>query len=183
MQQEQLLHILELVKDGKLTPDEAANQLNVNSREGSIHQQEDSVRILSCNVDDMTPESISYALGVFRKSGALDAWWEPIGMKKDRPGILICVLCREEDRDEMIRLIFLHTSTIGIRELLCEREVLKRQQSTVETPWGPVRCKTSTGFGVTKTKPEFDDLSQIAEKEQLPLDEVRSSVLDILDSD
>jgi uncharacterized protein (TIGR00299 family) protein len=128
---------------------------------------------LCCNVDDMTPESVGYAMETLKNAGALDVYWSAIGMKKCRPGVELSVLCRDEDRDRMVRLIFRHTTTIGIRETLCSRFVLKRRSGTANTPWGPVRVKTSEGYGVTRRKPEYDDMAEIADKNGLSLDDVR----------
>jgi uncharacterized protein (DUF111 family) len=120
-------------------------------------------------VDDMSPESVGYAIGVLRSAGALDVFWQSIGMKKDRPGVLLRVLCREADREKMVRLMFRHTTTIGIRETLCSRFVLKRRTGAVTTPWGSVRVKTSEGCGVTRRKPEYDDLANLRMKTDCPL--------------
>ena len=74
----------------------------------------------------------------------------------------------------MVRLMFRHTSTIGIRETVCRRYVLRRETGTVETPYGPVRIKTSAGYGVQRSKAEYDDLAHIASENGLTLDEARS---------
>jgi uncharacterized protein (TIGR00299 family) protein len=133
----------------------------------------EQVTELSCNVDDMSPESVGYAIGVLRSAGALDVFWQSIGMKKDRPGVLLRVLCREADREKMVRLMFRHTTTIGIRETLCSRFVLRRRTGAVTTPWGSVRVKISEGCGVTRRKPEYDDLARLADENGLSIDEVR----------
>ena len=75
--------------------------------------------------------------------------------------------------EEMVRLLFRHTSTIGVRESVCRRWVLRRESGEVTTPYGPVRVKRSEGYGVTKTKAEYDDLAAIAREHGLTLDEVR----------
>lgn len=126
---------------------------------------------LCCNVDDMSPEAVGFAVDELLRRGAPDAWYEPIGMKKNRPGVLLCCLCRPEQRDNMLRLIFKHTSTIGLRETICRRYVLKRREEIAATPYGPVRCKISEGFGVERRKTEFEDLARIAREESLSLKE------------
>lgn len=131
---------------------------------------------LCCNVDDMTPEDIGFAIDSFFKAGALDAGYLPMGMKKNRPGVVLMCLCREEQRDEMVELFFKNTSTIGIRESLCRRYVLRRESRTVTTPYGPVRLKYSEGYGVTKCKAEFDDLSRISHDTGLSLADVRALI-------
>lgn len=133
----------------------------------------DGIIELKCNVDDMTPEAVGFAMQTLLDAGAPEAFTEAVGMKKNRPGILLTCLCRPEQRDEMVRLLFRHTSTIGIRETVCRRYVLRRATGTVETPYGPVRVKTSEGYGVRRSKAEYDDLACIASEHGLTLDEAR----------
>lgn len=128
---------------------------------------------LCCNVDDMSGEAVGFALEQFMGAGALDAFWESVGMKKSRPGLRLTVLCREEDRDKMIRLIFRYTSTIGLRETLCRRYILRRDKSYVQTPYGSVSVKRSKGYGVEKAKPEYEQLRHLAIEAGISLDEAR----------
>ena len=89
----------------------------------------------------------------------------------------LSVMCRPEDREKILELLFKHTSSIGVRETLCRRYVLKRDTRLEETPWGPVRIKESSGYGVKKSKPEFDDLSQIAADSGMTLKEISEACL------
>lgn len=123
--------------------------------------QTDQVVELKCNLDDMTGEQIGYAMSKLFEAGALDVFTTAIGMKKNRPGILLTVLCRPSGRESIIPQIFKHTTTIGIRETLCNRYILKRTETADENG---VRTKTSTGYGVTRKKSEFDDLARLADK-------------------
>ncbi|MGN0978226.1 MAG: nickel pincer cofactor biosynthesis protein LarC [Faecousia sp.] len=127
---------------------------------------------LRCNVDDMTGEAVGFALERLLEAGALDAFTVPIGMKKSRPGILLTVLCREADRETMVRLIFQHTTTLGIRESRCKRYTLERREETVNTPYGPIRKKCSFGYGVRREKYEYDDLAQAAKHNGVSLSEL-----------
>lgn len=120
---------------------------------------------LAANVDDMTAEEISYALHLFLNNGALDAFSQSIQMKKGRPGYSIRVLCNLEDKNMFQKLIFTNTSTIGIREFICERYTLDRKVVTVKTQFGDVRVKISSGFGVKKQKIEYDDIEKIAQEQ------------------
>ena len=129
---------------------------------------------LSCNVDDMTAEDMAFAMETLLKAGALDVWAAPVTMKKSRPGTVLTVLCREGDRAEMAALLLRHTTTIGVREHLCRRYTLTRTQDTVDTLYGPVRRKTSQGYGVTRSKYEYEDLARIADAQGLSLAEVRA---------
>ncbi len=145
---------------------------------GETEDKTDQIARLSCNVDDMTAESIGYAMGKLFEGGALEVYTIPVGMKKCRPGTLINVLCREKDKDQIIRLIFKHTSTIGIRETAENRYTLERKIEETETPYGKVRRKISSGYGVRRVKYEFDDLSKIANEQGISLDEARKQVLE-----
>jgi uncharacterized protein (DUF111 family) len=105
--------------------------------------------------------------------GALDVYTVPIGMKKSRPGSLIHVICRESKKEAVIQAIFRYTTTIGIRESKLNRYVLSRRTETTETPYGTVRRKLSSGYGVVRGKYEYDDLSKIAKQRGISLDEAR----------
>lgn len=141
-----------------------------------LGETEESIIELCCNVDDMSPEAVGFALEELMRGGAVDTWYEPIGMKKNRPGLLLCCLCHEQSRDEIVRLIFKHTSTIGIRETLCRRYVLKRNEEVIDTVYGPVRQKMSSGYGVERRKEEFDDLARIARIQDLSLRELEEKI-------
>ena len=102
----------------------------------------DEIYELSCNLDDMTGEELGFAMEVLLSAGALDVYTLPIGMKKNRPGVMLNVLCRPEKREELVRLLFLHTTTIGVRETRHDRYILRREEETMQTPFGPVRGKS-----------------------------------------
>lgn len=146
---------------------EAANC--VRAMLGDSGNGSDVVLELSCNVDDMTAEAIGFAMEALFSGGALEVYTIPIGMKKSRPGTLIRVMCREADRDTMTALLFRHTTTIGVREATTHRHVLNRRMYTIETPYGEVRCKESTGYGVTRSKYEYEDLSRIAREKGISI--------------
>ena len=129
------------------------------------NDDDDKVIEMSCNVDDMTGEEIGYATGIFMNSGALDVFTTPVYMKKNRPGILITCIVKPEDKEKFAKLIFEHTTTIGIRYTAMDRFRLERHGEKVMTKYGEVSVKVSEGFGVTKVKPEYDDIAGIAGKE------------------
>ena len=131
----------------------------------------DAIVELRCNVDDMTGEAIGFALEQLLGSGALDAFTVPVGMKKSRPGVLITVLCREEKKEAMVHLLLKHTTTLGVREFPCRRYALSRTMEVVNTPFGPVRKKVSSGYGVRREKLEYDDLAKIAKEQHISLAE------------
>ena len=131
---------------------------------------------LSCNVDDMTGEAIGFAMDRLFEAGALDVYTAPVGMKKSRPGVLLCVMYRENDRDAIIRTVFKYTASIGIRENKLSRYVLDRRIEEVETVYGSIRCKVSSGYGVERRKYEYDDISRIAKENGVSLEEVVSKI-------
>ena len=144
-----------------------------NCLRASLGESGETVVELCCNVDDMSGEAIGYALEQFMAAGALDAFWQSVGMKKSRPGTLLTVLCKPEDRERMLRQVFRLTSTLGIRESLCRRYILRREKGYVETPYGPVGIKQARGYGVERAKPEYEDLKALAEAAGCSLDEAR----------
>ena len=131
---------------------------------------------LVCNVDDMTGESMGYAVDLLLKEGALEAYTIPVYMKKSRPGMELKVLCRNEDRDKMVRLIFKHTTTLGIRESLCRRYILDRRTEERETPYGPMRLKISEGYGILRKKWESDDIKDVADKQGVSVETVLNTI-------
>lgn len=139
---------------------------------GETEEKPETVTELNCNVDDMTGEAMGFALERFLENGALDAFTTPIGMKKSRPGTMITVLCRTGEKEKFVRLMFRHTTTLGIRETECTRYTLERRTQTVDTPLGPVRKKVSTGYGVTREKYEYEDLARLARERDMSLAEV-----------
>lgn len=143
---------------------------------GECEEQADTITELCCNLDDMTAEELSYAMEIFRQQGALDVYTTAICMKKNRPGILLTVMCKRAEKQKFAELIFKHTSTIGIREYTCDRMVLERKEKQLETPFGTVRVKEASGFGVTKRKPEYEDIKKIADHTGLSLREVKEKL-------
>ncbi|MBQ0018341.1 MAG: DUF111 family protein [Clostridiales bacterium] len=136
----------------------------------------DKVIELECNVDDMTAEEIAYAAERLLEAGAKDVYTVPVGMKKSRIGTMITVMTVEEKREEMLEMIFKYTSTIGIRETVSVRYLLNRNETVIETPYGKVRRKDVEGYGVRRSKYEYDDLAGIAEKQNISIEEARRLV-------
>ncbi len=117
---------------------------------------------LVCNVDDMTPEAAGFAQERLFEAGARDVYIAPVYMKKNRPGFMIGVICAADKKRELIEQMFLHTSTLGVREYTCVRHTLDREEYEKNTPYGPVRIKRAQGYGVTREKPEYEDVADIA---------------------
>ncbi len=136
----------------------------------------DKIVELTVNLDDMTPERIGFACDRFFELGAVEVYTTSVHMKKFRPGIVLTVMCREEKRPEMVEAIFKYTTTLGIRENISKRYALKREVVTVDTPFGEIRQKRSTGYGINREKYEYDDLAAIAHGEGVSIDEVIRSL-------
>ena len=140
------------------------------------------VLLLSCQIDDMDGEALATLQQMALEAGALDAWLQPIHMKKQRPGHLIQVLVRPDQRQALRQLVWSHSSTLGLREQWHHRWILPRRQEQRQTPLGPVRIKWATlPDGSRRGKAEHDDLAALAHHHHLPLQEVRRQVQPFLE--
>lgn len=144
---------------------------------GETADNQDYIVELRCNLDDMTPEAVGFAMEELFAAGALDVYTTAVGMKKNRPGILLTCMCKEKQREEMIRLLFLHTTTLGVRESVCNRYTLKRTMKTETTVYGNVRIKEVSGWGIKRQKAEYEDLARIAREQEMPIAQVRECVM------
>lgn len=135
-----------------------------------------SIYELTCNVDDMTAEEISFAMERIFENGALEVFTVPVGMKKSRPGTLISILCSKETRGKLLPVIFKYTTTIGIRQTECNRYLLDRSVTVKDTPYGKIRRKDSFGYGTKRSKYEYEDLAEIARKKDLGLRDAAETV-------
>lgn len=142
---------------------------------GETDEQKERIIELVCNLDDMTPEEIGFTLEELFRLGALDVYFTNIGMKKSRPGVMLTCMCRSDKRDEMLRCIFKHTTTLGVREYVCNRYNLTRSEAPVETQYGSIRVKTATGYGVKRSKAEYDDLAKLARENDTTIVEIRKA--------
>ncbi|MDF7825221.1 nickel pincer cofactor biosynthesis protein LarC [Pontiellaceae bacterium B12227] len=134
------------------------NLLRATLYETAEDQTADEVLVLECNLDDSTPELVGCLFDQLLETGALDVFTTPIQMKKQRPAILLTVLCIPADREKMLDLIFRESTTFGIREYLSKRTVLERSFEEVETAFGPVRIKLGKRSGELLTaSPEIED--------------------------
>ena len=111
--------------------------------------------------------------GELFREGARDVYTQPIGMKKSRPGVMLCAICLPEDADRLAAVMMKHTSTLGVRRQDMSRYTLARETETADTLYGPVRVKKASGMGVVRRKAEYDDLAALAEKTGLSLREIR----------
>ena len=139
---------------------------------GEAEKSESSDRIveLQANIDDLSPEILGAVQARLLKVGALDAFFTPIQMKKNRPGILLSVLCRPSDRQEIQELLFTETSTFGIRYREIERITLDREVVQVQTAFGSIQIKIGSQDGkIFQVSPEFESCNAAAERSQQPL--------------
>ena len=143
---------------------------------GESEGEKKTVTKLECNLDDMTGEDIGFAMEQLFAAGAHDVYTQPIGMKKNRPGILLSVICRTEDADSMAGVMMKHTTTLGIRRQDMSRYVLQRNTEVVDTAYGEVRIKHASGLGTEREKPEYEDIAALARKHNESLRVIREAV-------
>jgi len=135
--------------------------------------EQDSIWEIVANIDDINPEFHQYLIHRLLSQGALDATLTPSMMKKERLGIILTVLCRNENIDMIQDILFQETTTLGIRMRQCDRVILPRATTTVKTRYGTVRVKIGRWKGeVVTVSPEYEDCKQLAEKNNVPLKHV-----------
>jgi hypothetical protein len=131
--------------------------------------------VLECEIDDMNPQLFGPLMDRLHHAGAVDVFYSPVQMKKNRPGTLVTVIARPEQREALSSLLFGETTTIGVRYQEMMRDRLAREMRTIETPIGPIRFKVATRDGrVLNASPEFDDCARIAADRGLPIKEVQA---------
>lgn len=143
------------------------------SAEAARAADEPTVTVLEANLDDMSPIVGGYFMEQALAAGALDVFFTPVQMKKNRPGMVLTVICPPERADALSALIFEQTTTIGLRQYAARRRVLERELITVETPLGPVRMKLARLNGrVLNAAPEYEDCQRLAREKSVPLKQV-----------
>ncbi|HLK48414.1 MAG TPA: nickel pincer cofactor biosynthesis protein LarC [Bryobacteraceae bacterium] len=148
---------------------EHANVLRVIVGEPTGAREALEVAVLEANIDDLNPQVLAYAAERLLEAGALDAALQPLIMKKGRPGHLLRVIARPEDRERLAQLIFAETSTLGLRIYAAERRVQERSCVEVATAYGTVRMKIS---GEGSYAPEYEDCRKLAAESGVPLREI-----------
>lgn len=139
---------------------------------GDSDEKPETILEYTCNLDDISAERIGFAMEQLFAAGAVEAYTIPVTMKKSRPGNLLCVMCRERDKQKILETIFKHTTTLGVRENISNRYFLERSIETVKTEFGDIRIKKAEGYGVKRAKYEYEDLAAIARKTNLSIDEI-----------
>jgi uncharacterized protein (TIGR00299 family) protein len=142
-----------------------------------VRGETDTVAVLETNLDDIAPEVIGYCTERLFAAGALDVFVMPIQMKKNRPGVLLSVICEAAQVGELEAILFRETGTFGIRSTTAARVKLQREAVEVQTPWGPVKAKRgwrADGFEVLT--PEYEDCARVAREHNVSLREVYAAV-------
>ena len=138
-----------------------------------------AVTIIEANIDDLNAQVFGYLMEKALSAGALDIFYTPVQMKKNRPGVLLTLLCNPPDRERMCDLIFRETTTLGVRYRNEQREILTREFVTVETEYGPIGVKVSRARDgrVMNASPEFEDCRVAAEKSGVGLRDAQTAAL------
>ena len=137
--------------------------------------QTETLAVLETNIDDLNPQVYDHLSARLFAAGALDVTLTPLHMKKNRPAVLVSVLARPTQSDDLLAVLLAETTTLGVRRALVERLSLPRTQQTVATPYGPVRVKVTWWQGRRRAVPEYDDCRAAAEAHGVPLVEVQNA--------
>jgi len=155
-----------------------ANVLRLIIGEEAAGKKTDTVTLLETNLDDVNPQTYDLVMERLFDAGALDVFLTPIQMKKNRPGILLSVLCNPGDTKTLESIMFRETGTFGIRSTTLTRTILNREFKTVTTSYGDIRIKIgSRGNEVIVTSPEYEDCKLAALENGVSLDQVRQAAL------
>jgi len=167
------LEVGQFVGQASLYSESLCSAENTRSRIREACPTKKNLLVLETNIDDCSPQIISYAMDRLFDAGALDVWQTPVLMKKGRSASKLSVLCPVSLKNELELIIFKETTSIGIRSFPVDRTALDRREEPVETPWGPVRVKVSSFNGtICSATPEYEDCRVLAEKSGAPLKEV-----------
>jgi uncharacterized protein (TIGR00299 family) protein len=154
---------------------ETPNVVRVFVGEADERQAIMRVTVLACEIDDMNPQIFGAVMDRLYAAGALEVFYQPVQMKKNRPGTLMTVVCAPEQRDRLADIVFRETTTIGIRYQEMARLCLDREVVAVATSFGVVRFKVARQGGeVLNAQPEFDDLSRLAAEKGVPIKMVQA---------
>ncbi|MCA9083712.1 MAG: nickel pincer cofactor biosynthesis protein LarC [Planctomycetaceae bacterium] len=158
---------------GTMVFSERANILRLFVGTACVPANTEFINLLETNVDDVSGEVIGYVRRKLMDASALDVFTTAVQMKKDRPGVMISVLCRPEHTPRMEEILFRETRTLGIRRTVIQRSVQSRDKVDVTTPWGTVSGKRSWRTGHSASfAPEFSDCARVADQANVPLRDV-----------
>ena len=153
-------------------------RLTIGEAPTEIATTADVITVLEANIDDLNPQIFGYVMERLFEAGALDAFGLPVQMKKNRPGMLLTVLCHPQDASKLTEIVFSETTTLGVRQRFEQRQILARRWVTVSTQWGDVRMKIA-GLNGTATNyaPEYEDCRRIATEHRVPLKAVMQAAM------
>ncbi len=151
----------------------------IGTLEADAHATPDTVTVIEANLDDVSPQVLGYVMEQALAAGALDLFYTPVQMKKNRPGTLLTLLCQPADSARMCELLFRETTTLGVRQRTEARVILQRSFVTVETAYGAIRVKVARDAhgNIQNVAPEFDDCCAAAQQHQVALRTVQLAAL------
>ncbi|WP_107806044.1 nickel pincer cofactor biosynthesis protein LarC [Nodularia spumigena] len=146
------------------------------------HSNLETIIVLETQIDDLNPQAIGYVFEALFAVGAVDVFTQPIGMKKSRPGILLTVICHQENLPACEAVLFRETTTLGIRRSTQQRAILQREIQSVEIEYGQVRVKIAwkgqkKDKSIINIQPEYEDCADLARKHNIPWREVQRLAL------
>jgi hypothetical protein len=152
------------------------NVLRLILGERDSKREKDCVWVLETNMDDMNPEWSGFLMDRLFEEGALDVLMVPVYMKKNRPGILLKVICDEKKREKLTSVIFSESTTAGVRSYSAERDILKRRQGKLKTKLGVLKVKIFEENKLERIVPEFEECKKVALKRKIPLKKVYEEI-------
>ena len=157
---------------------DSPNVLRMLVGESDLTAPSHTVVVIEADIDDMNPQIFGVLMEQLLAEGALDVFYTPIQMKKNRPGTLLTVIAAPDARQRLTSTIFRETTTIGVRYREMTRECLDRESITVDTRFGTVRFKIARRNGeVLNASPEFDDCARVARERHVPLKDVQAAAM------
>ncbi|MFB3896415.1 MAG: nickel pincer cofactor biosynthesis protein LarC, partial [bacterium] len=160
---------------------EIPNLLRLSIGQKTDLKSDESIMAIETNIDDLNPQIYGYLMDKLFAAGALDVYYTPIQMKKNRPGIVLTILTNPANVDKISDLVFTESSTFGIRITQMQRQTLDRELITVQTKYGSIRVKLGKRNGkIVSSSPEYQDCMLAAEKHHIPFKEVYQEVINKL---
>ncbi len=165
---------------GEEAPEKSSHELDNSHTPRALtgNLESSQLTLIESNLDDIPAETLGYVMDKALNIGALDCWFTPIQMKKNRPATMLSVLCENRMEDDLISMLFLETTTLGVRISRIERKCLPRESQTIRTDFGDIEFKIARfGKKVINVKPEFDDVRKAALKSGLSFKEIEARIM------
>lgn len=137
-----------------------------------MESKDNTVCVMETNIDDSSGEILGFTSEKLFEQGALDVFFTPIFMKKNRPAYRLTVVCKKDDMEKLQNIIFRETTTIGIRYRFEERKVLERKETEIDTKYGKLKVKEVVNNGEKYVYPEFESVKKLAKENSIPLKEL-----------